>query len=52
MPKGMCFSSLAWDESISKLVHVCEYCRDDYSISGFTRKYDVHELCDRQAPDM
>ena len=43
----MCVSSLAWDESISKLASVCEYSRDNYSMSGFNRKYDIHELCDK-----
>ena len=48
----MCSSSLAWDESITKLVNICEYCRDEYLIAGFTRKFDIHKLCDRRAPDM
>ena len=43
----MCVSSLAWDESISKLARVCDYCRDTYLVSGFDKKYDIHELCDK-----
>jgi len=45
----LCSVALAWDESIAELVNICENCREEYEIAGFTRKFDIHEICERVA---
>ena len=44
----MCSASLAWDESIGKLVNICEYCREEYLVAGFSKKFDARKLCVRE----
>ena len=43
----MCSASLAWDESIGKLVNICDDCREEYLVAGFTGKLDARKLCVR-----
>ena len=48
----LCSVALAWDESITELVNICENCREEYLIAGFTRKFDIHEICEMVALPM
>ena len=48
----LCSVALAWDESITELVNICENCREEYLIAGFTRKFDTHEIRERVAHHM
>ena len=38
--------ALAWDESSTELTNICENCREEYLIAGFTRKFDIHKMCE------
>ena len=46
----MCSASLAWDESIAKLVNIYENCREEYLVAGFSRKFVICKLCEKGAP--
>ena len=45
----LCSVALAWDESITELMNICENCREESEIAAFTRKFDIHEICERVA---
>ena len=48
----LCSVALAWDESITELMNICENCHEEYLIAGFSRKFDIHEICERVAHHM
>ena len=43
----LCNCMLAWDHADYELKMVCDHCRDEFLIAVFTRKFDIHKICEK-----
>ena len=43
----LCSCMLGWDDADYELKNVYDHCCDEYLVAGFTRKFNIHKLCDK-----